>query len=411
MEKIKSIAFTHRNIGLEQIGTFHIADTEVAGRLGFLKESLELDELLYLSTCNRVEFIFVTDKKCDNQFFQSFYQAFKTSWGDEEISNAITNQEYYEGIDAVNHLHRVASSLDSLVIGEREIITQVRNAYEKCRDLDLTGDIINLIVKQTIQTAKRIYTETAISRNPVSVVSLAHKKLQELKVSKDARFLIIGAGQTNYAMSNFLLKNEYSNFSVFNRTLKNAEKLADKLDGKAFNLNELETYKDGFDVIISCTGSDEHVINGDLYKGLVGSDSDQKVVVDLAIPNDFDDSIVNDHDVNLIAINHIREIANKNLEIRKSEISQCDEIVEEQLSIFTQLHKERLVELAMKEVPNTIREIKRKAVSEVFAKDLENVSPETKEMLDKILTYVEKKYISVPMKMAREIMVGSGENS
>jgi len=389
---------------MNDIGKLHIDENDVKSRLEGLKQSLNIDELLYLSTCNRVEFLLSASSKIDTPFLKKFFSAFDPTWKTTDITWAIENAQVFESDEALRHLFNVASSIDSLVVGEREIITQVRNSYEKCNELGLTGDLIRIAVKKTIEVAKDVYTHTNIAKNPVSVVSLAYRKLRALNVKQDARFLIVGSGVTNTTMGKYLKKHKFANFTVFNRTLHNAQKLANELNGKAFPLSELENYKEGFDIIVTCTGAAESIITPAIYKSLVGSDKSKKVVIDLAIPNDLDSEILNNYDVNLIAVNNLQEVAKENLKAREQEMDACNTIIEQNIEEFKQIMKTRKVELAMSEVPKKVKEI-RETANEVFAKELKNLDAESKEVLDKILAYMEKKYISVPMKMAKDILI------
>lgn len=404
MNKFKIIAFTHKTTDVNDIGKLHVEDHEASEKLALVKAVMDIEELLYLSTCNRVEFMISVDQEIDDNFLEGFFKAFNENWSAEYIDWILNNVQVFEGEDALRHLFNVASSIDSLVVGEREIITQVRNAYEKCAGYGLTGDLIRLVVKKTIETAKEIYTETNIARNPVSVVSLAYRKLRSLNVKKDSRFIIIGSGVTNTTMAQYLKKHKFANFTIFNRTLANAQKLASELNGKAFPLSELDNYKEGFDVILTCTGSAQSVITPELYKNLIGNDKSQKIVIDLAIPNDLDAEILNHYDVNLIAVNNLQEIAKENLKAREQELDTCKVIIEANIYEFRQILKTRKVELAMSEVPKKVKEI-RETANEVFAKELNALNPESKEVLDKIISYMEKKYISVPMKMAKDILI------
>ena len=406
MNKFKIIAFTHKITDVNDIGKLHVDDYAVSEKLALIKAVMDIEEILYLSTCNRVEFMLSVDQEIDNTFLQSFFKAFNEDWNAEYIDWVLKNVQIFEGEDALRHLFNVASSIDSLVVGEREIITQVRNAYEKCNEYQLTGDLIRLVVKKTIETAKEIYTETNIARNPVSVVSLAYRKLRSLNVKPDSRFIIIGSGVTNTTMAQYLKKHKFANFTVFNRTLDNAKRLATELNGKAFPLSELNNYKEGFDIILTCTGSTQSIITPELYKNLIGDDKSQKVVIDLAIPNDLDAEILNNYDVNLIAVNNLQEIAKENLLAREQELDTCKVIIEANIYEFHQILKTRKVELAMSEVPKKVKEI-RETANEVFAKELNALNPESKEVLDKIISYMEKKYISVPMKMAKDILTNS----
>lgn len=405
MHRIKIIAFTHKTTDINDIGKFHVDESDTPARLQFLKSEMQIEELLYLSTCNRVEFILSASADITADYLQKFFTAFDPHMSAADQHWSLQNAQVFEGDAALYHLFSVASSIDSLVVGEREIITQVRNAYEKCNMLGLTGDLIRMAIKSTIEVAKEVYTNTNIARNPVSVVSLAYRKLRALNVKCDARFLIIGSGVTNTNMAKYLKKHEFANFTVFNRTLENAQKLAKELNGKAFPLSELENYKGGFDIIVTCTGAAESVITPAIYKSLVGDDKAKKVVIDLAIPNDLDAEILNKYDVNLIAINNLQEVAKENLLAREQEMEACAVIINKNIEGFKQILKTRKVELAMSEVPKKVKEIREMAINEVFAKELSNMDAGSKEVLDKILLYMEKKYISVPMKMAKDILI------
>lgn len=404
MQKISLITFSHHSLDIQDIGRFHIDEARRGEVLSQVKESCEISELLYLTTCNRVEFLIVSERNPDTTFLRSFFSQLLSTEDSEEIQFALDSHHLYRGEDALRHLFSVAASLDSLVVGEREIITQVRNAYEECNKLALTGDTIRVVVKKTIETAKTIYTETDIARNPVSVVSLAYRKLRDLNVPLEAKFLIVGSGVTNTAMARYLKKHGYTAFTVFNRTLENAETLAGELKGHALPLSDLEHYIGGFDVIVTCTGAEQAVITEKIYRHLVGDDKKRKIVIDLAVPNDLDPAILANYDVNLIAVNNLQQVAGENLKEREKSVNACNEIIETKLAEFKHQFRMRQVEVAMQSVPQKVKEIRETALHSVFAKEVEQLDPQSKELLDKVINYLEKKYISVPMKMAREIL-------
>lgn len=400
VQTIHIIAITHRNLSLGEIGEFHLDESRRESVLRQLKNVCGLDELMYLSTCNRVEFLFTANIQIDRAFVNYFLSQF-TGKPADTVAEAC---EFYSGEEALRHILNVASSLDSLVVGEREIITQVRNAYEQCLSYGITGDLLRILVRKAVETAKAVYTETNIARNPVSVVSLAYRKLRSLNVPLNARFIIIGSGVTNTAMARYLRKHGYTRFAVFNRTLANAEILAAELDGIAYPLSVLPDYKEGFDVIVSCTGAEHAVITPELYHSLIGDDHSRKVVIDLAVPNDLDPAVMEQWDVNLIAVNNLQEVAKENLLEREKELVACTAIIENKINGFRQEIRERQVELAMSGVPKKVKEIRDTAVNAVFAKEIGMMDDVSRELLDRVLNYVEKKYISVPMKMAREIL-------
>jgi glutamyl-tRNA reductase len=137
---------------------------------------------------------------------------------------------------------------------------------------------------------------------------------------------------------------------------------------------------------------------------LNGTDTSRKVVIDLAVPNDLDESILNDFDVKLIAVNNLQEVAKNNLLEREKELEQCRNIIGEQIAEFHQELRQRQVEIAMSSVPKKVKEIRENALNTVFAKELAGLDSNSRKVLEEVIAYMEKKYISVPMKMAREIL-------
>lgn len=405
MEHFKAIAITHKNNGLDEVGKFHISDGEQHQRLNHLKLAANLDELMYVSTCNRVEFYFVTREVLDDDFLIGFFCAFNPAWSETQLMSAIKCSEHYSGEAAIRHMFNVASSLDSMVVGEREIITQVREAFDKSKNMDLTGDIIRLVVKKTIETAKEIYSKTNIATKPVSVVSLAFKKLHEYSVKSDARILFVGAGQTNTTMGRFLKKYGYTNFVVFNRSVSNGLALANELKCESKELAGLAEYKKGFDVLITCTASADYIITQPIYEALLNGETDQKIIIDLAIPTDVDPQIVQTQRVKYISVDYLRSVAESNLREREKELVHCYKLIDQRIEEFHDLFKIRKIEKAMGEVPQKIKEIKDMAINSIFAKDIAGLDENSREVLQRVVEYMEKKYISVPMKMAREILI------
>lgn len=404
MNNIKVIAFTHKNLEVSQIGVLHIGDGLLASRLEALKHKMKIDELMFLSTCNRVEFILVNNDYIDKNYIFFFLKALYPELQQNEIEQYVQAAESFEGTEAVAHILRVATSIDSMVVGEREIITQVRSAFENNRSLGLTGDTIRILLRHTIETAKKVYTHTAIATNPVSIVSLAYSRLKETNANLDSRILIVGAGSTNTTFSKFLLKHGFRNFFIFNRTLENAEKLAADLNGKAFSLQQLNEFEHGFDILITCTGSEEPIITNAVYEKLLRGENNKKIIVDLAIPYDTEPEIIEKHNVKHLTVSDLKEISEINLQRRIQEVHHVQQILDDALAEFNRIFKNRQVELAMRAVPEKVKEI-RQTTQAVFAKDLEKLDAESTELIAKMMDFMEKKYLSVPMKMAKEIII------
>lgn len=410
LHRIKTIAFTHKLTPLKDLNRFFLHEENRKARLEYLKYSCEISEILYVATCNRIEFIFTTHHTLDHDFVTKFFHHFREDWTKDEVEFAIKHAEIFEGEAALRHIYRVASSLDSLVVGEREIITQVRKSYDVCKSEGLTGDVIRLLIKSTVTTAKQIYTETKIANNPVSVVSLAERKLRNFNLDKNSRILMIGAGETNSNLAKYLTKQGFNNFAIFNRSLENAQTLCKlistaDIQANAFSLDELKNYKGGFDVLVTCTGSPEKLITTEVYESLLQGDQTPKVIVDLSVPSNIDQQVLNRVEVSSIEISDLKSIAESNLIERQKEFIAAEKLIDENVSAFHQLHRTRSLELRMKDVPEKIREIKDKAMNDIFANEISSLDENSKEVLRKVLDYMERKCISVPMVMAKEIIL------
>ncbi|RBQ03366.1 glutamyl-tRNA reductase [Pedobacter miscanthi] len=409
MEYLKVIAFTHHHIDLKSLGKLVICDQSLDSRLKNVQAELPVSEIFYIGTCNRVEFVFLTKEKTDKEFVTRFLTVLDMGLPPEFMERFLDSVSVYENEEAFNHLLRTSCSLESLVVGEKEILAQIRRAYENCREAGFTGDYMRMIMERVVKTAKEVYTHTNISKNPVSVVSLAYRKLKELNMCGNSRILIIGAGETNQNIAKYLNKHKYSNFSIFNRTLSKAETLAEELNGKAYPLSALEDFNEGFDVIITCTGSTEAIITEELYAKLLNGDTGKKVIVDLAIPNDVTPAVIHNNPVHYIEVESLKEVARKNIQERYNELVHAEEIISTNITEFFSVLKQRRIELAMQEVPRKIKEIKNTAINGVFADEISQMDEASREVLERVMNYMEKKYISVPMVMAKEILVNQSE--
>ena len=405
MEYLKIIAFTHKQIDLKSLGKLVICEQTLDDRLRNIQSELGVKEIFYVGTCNRVEFVFTAPGNLDKDFILRFLTVLDMGLPPQYMEQFIENVSVYEQLDAFNHLLRTSCSLESLVVGEKEILAQIRKAYEACRVAGFTGDYMRMIMNRVVKTAKEVYTHTNISKNPVSVVSLAYRKLRDLKMCANSRLLIIGAGETNKNLAQYLKKHKYSNFSVFNRTLENAEVLAKELNGTAYPLAELENFNQGFDVIIICTGATEPIVTEELYKKLLNGETGKKVIVDLAIPNDTAPEVVQNFPIHYIEVESLKEIARKNIQERYDELVNAEHIIEENIKEFALVLRQRKIEIAMSCVPEKIKEIKHTAINGIFADEINNLDETSRLLLEKVVNYMEKKYISVPMVMAKEILV------
>ena len=405
LDSFKVIAFTHKTLPLELIGKLHLDQEQQTNVLGALKINFDFEELLFLSTCNRIELFIKSSSDLTRLLVKEVALFLNSRLNNAEATLLCEAAELYSGAKGVEHILKVASSLDSLVVGEREIITQVRKAYDFCNLLGLTGDFIRLLIKQTIETAKDIYTNTDIAKNPVSVASLAYRQLRRLGIKNEARIVFVGSGETNTILANYFQKHKFANFTVFNRTLENGKKLAKLLNGRAFELSDLTHFKEGFDVMVVCTSSSEVILTDEIFATLKGTENSKKVIIDLGLPSNVAESVSKSTHVNYIDINSLKIQAEENLQLRKNEIVKCEEMIDARTEQFHTLYAERRIELAFGQVPKQVRAIKDLAVNEVFAKEINLLDIQSKEVLEKVLSYMEKKYNAVAIKTAKEVFL------
>ena len=407
LKYLKVIAFTHKQIELKELGRLVICQENLTEKLHQVKSQLGISEIFYLATCNRVEFVMITSHVVDKAFARQFMDALNIGLCYVSTSTFLDAAVIYEDREALDHLLRTSCSLESLIVGEKEILAQLRKAYENCKEAGLTGDCLRMFMNCVVKTAKEVYTHTNISKNPISVVSLAYRKLKDLKLCANARILIIGAGETNRNISKYLQKHKFSNFAVFNRTLAKAEQLAADLGGEAYSIGALKDYKKGFDVIITCTSAVEPIITTAIYTSLLNGDTSRKTIVDLAVPNDTDAEVVEKFPVSFIEVHSLNEVAKRNLQERYEELTHAEEIIIQNINTFLLELKQRKIELAMRQVPEKIKEIRNTAINSVFAEEVQNMDQHSRETLEKVINYMEKKYISVPMVMAKDILINN----
>lgn len=404
----KILTVTHKHTQLKEIGDFVIKSADsraLKARLEALKAGFQLDELLYLPTCNRVMYFFTTAQPITSQFISRFFQSVNPELPAAALIQIEDVVQCLEGEAALEHLLDVSASIDSLVIGERQILRQLREAFDQCWEWELAGNFIRLAYQQAVVAAKAVYSNTRIGEKQISVVSLAVQKLLHAGLNKNARILMVGAGQTNQLVAKFLVKHAFNDIVVFNRTPDKAEQLAALLGGKAQPLDALPAYPAGFDCLIVCTGATNAVITPELYASLLQGEKGRKVAIDLSVPRNISEAVVENNDINYIEIEGLRHLAEANLAFREQEVEEARMILKEYLQEFPTLFKQRQLEIAMRRVPTEIKAVRHKAVNEVFRKEVEMLDGQTRELMERMLMYMEKKCIGIPMKAAREAVM------
>ncbi len=405
LKNYKILTVTHKKTNTEDIADFIVPTddkAELASRLAAIKASCGLEELMYLATCNRVLFLFSGKIQLDSPFIRFFFQSVNPKLAQGSVDYISENVQSFEGSKAIHHLYEIAASVDSMVVGEREIFRQLREAYEECRSYGLLGDNIRIAMQATVEVAKEVYAKTRIGEKSVSVVSLAFRKLQETEVPASARFLIVGAGKTNRLFSKFMLQHKYQNVVVFNRSIGNAELIADRLGAEARMLSELENYEGDFDVMVVCTASVEPIITQELYEKLTRKVAKKRIVIDLSLPNNISGEVVENFDFQYIDIEKLRQLAKENMAFRMGEVKKARQLIVKRVEGFKMRFRQRQIERAMSDVPTQIKAIKSHALEQVFKNELDKLDPEARELLDRMMDYMEKRCIGIPMMAVKD---------
>ncbi|WP_456448602.1 glutamyl-tRNA reductase [Thiolapillus sp.] len=297
----------------------------IVGALRSLTESEGASEAVILSTCNRTE---VYCHGCDLNPDQ--LQAWLARFHGLETGNLSAYLYLHQEHKAVEHLLRVASGLNSLVLGEPQILGQVKSAWQTASDAGTVGKILGRLFQHSFSTAKQVRTDTAIGDSPVSVafaaVSLSRQIFSDL--SKQTA-LLIGAGETIELTARHLQQQSIGRIIVANRTVAKAHELAEQFGGYAIGLTEIPTHLPEADIVISSTASPVPVLG----KGAVESALKQRrhqpmFMVDIAVPRDIEAEVRDLRDVYLYTVDDLEEVIQENLKSRQQAAEQAAEIIE-----------------------------------------------------------------------------------
>lgn len=407
LDNFKILTITHHNLNVDEIGYFVVHNEgkeDLSNKLHQLKSNANLEELIYLSTCNRISFICYSNEEFDTDYVKSFFQIVNPEIEEDKLRKISKFVNVYCGSKAVNHLYEVASSMDSLVVGEREIFRQFRESYKQSLDFGLVADNLRMLENATVKAAKEVYDKTRIGEKPLSIVSLAVQSLMSHEISRDARLLIVGAGETNTLFAKFLKKYNFTNVSIFNRSLNNAAQLVELLDAKAYHLSELNTYDKGFDVMIVCTAATSAIIDAPIYRNLAQKETSKKIVIDLSVPNNVAPDVVESYEMEYIDIEQLRSLSQTNLEFRKKEVHAARVLLKNQLLDFNNQFQQRQLEKALDVVPKEIKKIKERALEKVYKKQIAELDDNAQLLINEMMDYMEKKCIGVPMKAAKRLV-------
>ncbi len=329
------IGINHKTAPVEVRECIAFSETDAATALQALHSQPDIREVLLLSTCNRVEVLLVTDNKPGAiEKTKNFIAGYnKIDLGRFEDALYV-----HEGDAAVHHVFKVASSLDSMVIGEPQILGQIKDAYRQAAALKTTGVILNRLLHRTFFVAKRIRTETGIGDRAVSIsyaaVELGRKIFGNLE---GKTVLLIGAGEMAELAVEHLIRNRAADIYVANRTFENAVALAKKFNGSALNFEEISDCLKFIDIVISSTGAPDYVITRNQVKSVSRSRRNRPLFfIDIAVPRDIDPAVNRLANCYVYDIDDLQGVIDENMEDRSREAIKGQRIVDEAVIGFRQ---------------------------------------------------------------------------
>ena len=333
MIEIILLGINHKTAPVEIRELLTVSKEEAAAMLDAIKESASVNEVVLFSTCNRVEILMTANDKADAiETAQRQLSRFKNV----PVSRFQQSIYIYEGDEAVRHIFRVASSLDSMMVGEPQILGQIKDAYFTATKRKSSGVILNRLLHRTFFVAKRVRTETGIGDHAVSIsyaaVELARKIFGLLDGKK---VLLIGAGEMAELAVEHLIRNRVKEIFVANRTFKNGVELARRFGGTAIRFEEITDFIQQADVIISSTGSPDIIINKEQVKHIMpGRRNRPLFFIDIAVPRDIDPEINKLNNIYVYDIDDLNGVVDENIEDRNKEAIKGERIIDEAVISF-----------------------------------------------------------------------------
>ena len=327
---INVLGINHKTAPLDIRGGFAIQESEVVPLSEKIFQETEITELVILSTCNRTEIYYCNEKAYHNKETNRVLLGILHHFKRMKV-NCQDNFYAYTREDAIRHLFKVTSGMDSMVIGEDQIVKQVKDAYMFCTKKSLTDAILMRLFQKSFEVAKKVRSETDIQQGPTSVSYVAADLCEKLYEDlSEKRILIIGLGDTGNRVLKNLRKKGAINISLCNRTLKKTEKLAKEYGDDIVPFEEFKNHLAKNDIIFTATTAKEYLIDSEVLKNsLNGSLGDKKLFVDLSVPRNVDKSITEFENIELYGVDDLVSIINDSTQKRQDSLVEADAIIEE----------------------------------------------------------------------------------
>ena len=385
---------SHKTSPLEIRERFALNDRRVPEVLHRLLGEPEIEEAVIISTCNRVEFVFQAFEKQDGmagfrRFAQSFYGAEFDEYG----------QSFYVHRDeeAVRHLFRVASGMDSMVVGEPQVLGQVKQAYFLAKEADTCGSALDSLFHRVFNTAKRVRTETHVAEAPVSISSAAVELAERAFGSlQDKTVMIIGAGQMGELAARHLVSKGAATVLVSNRTHAHAVALAEEFHGLAIHFSQIWEAMRGADIVLSSTGCPHFIITRDDMERLMTERGGRPIfLIDIAVPRDVDPMVREVAGCTLVNVDGLEEVACHNISERQRALEAADKILEEELALFRERQEQMNVVPTIVSLRRRVEEIRQAEVKRM-RRLFGELTPEQERALEALTQGLVNKILHTP---------------
>jgi glutamyl-tRNA reductase len=402
------IGINHRTAPLEIRERLWFSDADLTSVLGRLRETL-FSECFIVSTCNRTEMYGVIDASTARQPRDAIVDAAtRILLGSKSAGDLIQPQHLYRlfGCRAAVHLLKVASGIDSMVIGDIQILGQIKHHYTIAFDLHVSGAFLNRLVQTALHAGKRARAETGIGRGAVSVsyaaVELATKIFSNLS---GKTILLIGAGETGELTAKHLVDRGISSLLVANRTPARAVELVGKLGGTVIPFDEIAATLPRVDVVLSSVSAASYVLDLPGMRNIMKARSNSPLIlIDLGVPRNIDPEINSLDNVFVYDIDSLCKIVAQNLERRKGEITAINGIILDEIKGFRQWYDSLQVGPTINDLRSLFEKVRSDEVNKFAAK----FAPQDRELLNLVTTRIINKLLHGP---STSLKNGNGENS
>ena len=356
MTEISSMLITHTKASIEEMeSAWHGGIDQLLVRL---KSHELVEECAVLKTCNRVE-VYVVSPKGSKVLFD-FARHMKVS---SRIVDFLDHEE------SLRHLLRLASGLESMIVGEDQILGQVKELYAMAKKANTTGKILDTAFAKAIQVGKRIRNETGINKGSVSIGSAAVELAEETLGGLGGKtVMVIGAGEMGTLVAKALSNKNIKVIYVANRTFERAENLACELNGRAVKYEAIEKFIPKSDVVISATSAPHFVLTHELMERVMQERKKEIMLIDIGNPRNIESNVEELPDIRLYNIDNLKSISDTNLARRKEEAGKAELLIEEELELLKKQYKRQQADMIISALYSRVEQIRGKECEEAANK-------------------------------------------